>query len=263
MSAEQVGRNTLAFETVVFAGRQFTRWRRLPAVPIQSLLLPTLLLVTYSLMVSKSMTKLTGASGLHGLVPMCAVAGAMLGAIGAALAMPRERESGVFSRFWTLPVHRASALTGMLLAEAVRTLAATALITAVGFALGFRFEGSWLAIVPFMLMPVLVVVVFSAAVITVAMRPQGRILLTWLGTASIGLVFGSSGIAPLDIYPSWLRPLVSLQPMSPVIETMRALALGNPVTLPLFQALAWILGLGAVLLPLAVRGYRTAAENDR
>jgi ABC-2 type transport system permease protein len=261
VSANRPLRTSLAFESVVFAGRHFTRWRRLPVVPIQSLLLPTLLLVTYSLMVSKSMTRLTGANGLHGLVPMCAVAGAMLGALGAALAMPRECESGVLSRFWTLPVHRASALTGTLLAEAARTLAATALITAVGFAFGFKFDGGWIAMIPFVLVPVLVALVFSTVVITIALRPQGRTLLTWLGTATIGLVFGSTGVAPIEIYPSWLRPLVQLQPMSPTIESMRALAQGDPALLPLLLTFAWIVGLGVIFVPLAIRSYRAAAES--
>jgi ABC-2 type transport system permease protein len=262
MTVDTSPRTSLAVESLIFAGRQFTRWRRLPIVPIQSLLLPTLLLITYSLMVSKSMARLTGENGLYGLVPVCAVAGGMLGALGAALAIPIERNSGLLSRFWGLPVHRASALTGILLAEGARTLGATALITAVGFALGFRFDGGWLAAIPFMLIPVLVILVYSTVVIAIAVRTQGRTVLSWLGTASLGLVFASSGVAPLEIYPSWLRPFIQLQPMSPAIESMRALAVGDPALWPLLLTFAWMIGLGAVFVPLAVRGYRAAAAES-
>jgi ABC-2 type transport system permease protein len=253
-------RTGLAVESLIFAGRLLTRWRRHPVVPIQSLLLPTLLLIAYSLMVSKSMAKLTGANGLHGLVPMCAVAGAMLGALGAGYAIPKHRDSGMLSRLWMLPVHRASALTGTLLAEAARTLLATALITAVGFGLGFRFHGSWLAMIPFVLVPVLVVIVFATVVVAVAVRSQNNTMLTWVGTASIGLVFSSAGVVPLEIFPPWLRPLIQFQPMSPTIESMRALAKGDPAFWPLMLTFAWVVGLAAVFGPLAVRGYRAAAE---
>jgi ABC-2 type transport system permease protein len=262
MTANTSPRTSLCVESLIFAGRQFTRWRRLPMVPIQSLLLPTILLITYSLMVSKSMARMTGENGLYGLVPVCAVAGGMLGAVGAALEMPGERNRGLLSRFWGLPVHRASALTGILLAEGARTLGATALITAVGFALGFRFNGGWLALIPFMLVPVLVVLVYSTVVITIAVRSEGRTLLTWLGTASLGLVFSSPAVAPLEVYPSWVRPLIQLQPMSPAIESMRALAAGDPALWPLLLTFAWILGLGTIFVPLAVRGYRAAAESS-
>jgi hypothetical protein len=44
-------------------------------VLIQSRLLPTVLLITYRLLVSKSMARVTGPDSLYGVVPMCAIAG--------------------------------------------------------------------------------------------------------------------------------------------------------------------------------------------
>jgi ABC-2 type transport system permease protein len=160
-----------------------------------------------------------------------------------------------------LPVNRASALIGRLLAEAARTLVATALITAVGVGLGLRFEGSWLAVIPFIFVPVLVVVIFSTAVIAIAVRSKSSALLMWLTVPSITLVFSSSGVTPIQMLPSWIRPLIPLQPMSPTIESMRALAQGGPALWPLLLTSVWALGLGAVVGPLAVRGYRAAAES--
>jgi len=78
---------------------------------------------------------------------------------------------------------------------------------------------------------------------------------------SITLVFASSGITPVQMLPSWIRPLIPLQPMAPAIESMRALAQGAPALWPLLMSLVWALGLGAVVGPLAVRGYRAAAES--
>ena len=252
---------SVAFESVAFAGRLLLRWRRHPIVPIQALLFPTVLLVTYYLLVGKSVVRITGTDSLDGLVPVCAVAGAMFGALGAGLTIPAERNSGLLSRFWTFPVHRASPLAGRLLAEAVRTLAGAVLITAVGVALGLRFHGSWLAVVPFLLIPVAVVVVFATLVVTVALRSDGNTLFTWLATGSIALVFCNSGIATLQAFPPWLRPFIEYQPMSPIIESMRALARGDAASAPLLAATAWLLALGALFGRGAVRGYRNAAEQ--
>jgi ABC-2 type transport system permease protein len=254
-------RTSMASESMVFASRLLTRWLRHPIVPIQSMLFPTFLLITYDLLVGKSVTRITGTDSLDGLVPVCAVAGAMFGALGAGLTIPAERDSGLLSRFWTFPVHRASPLTGRLLAEAVRTLVGAALITVVGVALGLRFHGSWLAVIPFLLMPVLVVIVFASIVITVALRSGGNTLFTWFATGSIGLVFCNSGIASLERFPPWLRPFIEYQPMSPTIESMRALAQGGPLLGPLLTTIAWLVVLGGVFVPLAVRGYRDAAES--
>jgi ABC-2 type transport system permease protein len=261
MTANASLRSSLASESAVFAGRQLTRWRREPLVPIQALLFPTLLLVTYYLLVGKSFMRITGTDSLYHLVPMCAIAGAMAGALGSGVALVAERDWGLLSQFWTLPVNRASALTGRLLAEAARTLAGTTLITAVGVGLGLRFKGGWLAVIPYILVPILVVVVFSTAVIAIAVRSKNPTMLTWLGMASIGSVFGCAGVPPVEMLPSWTHSLIRLHPLSPTIESMRALAEGSPALWPLLLTCAWILGAAAAVGPLAVRGYRTAAEN--
>jgi ABC-2 type transport system permease protein len=263
MTANAPLRSSLAVESLLFASRLLTHWRREPVMPIQALLFPTFLLVTYDLLVGKSIMRITGTDSLYGLVPMCAVAGAMFGSLAAGLTIPAERESGLLSQLWTLPVNRASALTGRLLAEAARTLVGSALITAVGVGLGLRFKGGWLAVIPFILVPVLVVVIFSTAVIAIAARSKSNAVLIWLGVPSITLVFSSSGVPPVEMLPSWMRPLIHLQPMAPTIASMRALAQGGPALWPLLLSFMWALGLAAVVGPLAVRGYRAAAESGR
>ncbi len=247
--------------TVVLAERMLTHWRRDPVVPMQSLLLPTLMLLTYHLVVSKSMVRLTGADNLSALVPMCTVAGAMMGAVGAGFRLPEERDSGLLSRFWVQPVRRHSLLAGTLAAEGLRTLGAGLIIVAVGMVLGLRFEGNPLAVVPFLLIPVLVVIVFATVVVTVAVTRQSTALLTVLGGAAIGLSFCTGGIAPVELFPSWLQPAIRFQPLTPVVESMRALADGDSAGPALLGGALWLLALLAVFGPLAARGYRRAAQT--
>jgi ABC-2 type transport system permease protein len=262
VSGTGLQRHSLAFESCLFAGRMFVKWRRHPGIPVQALLFPTVLLITYNLLVGKSMVAMTGNDNLDGLVPMCAVAGGMFGAIGAALAIPNERSGGLLTRFWTLPVHRASALTGRLLAEAARTLIGTVVVTAVGVALGLRFTGSWWAVLPYLLVPVVIAVTFATFVMALALRSEGTALFMWLGTSAIGLVFASPGIAPVDMFPSWLRPFVAYQPMASVIETMRGLSSGDLTPAPALVTAGWVSAVLVVFLPLAVRGYRAAAQGE-
>ena len=148
MSANAPPRSSLAAESLLFAGHLLTRWRRQPMVLIQALVFPTFLLIAYKLLVGKSIIRITGTDSLYGLVPMCAVAGAMFGALAAGRTISIDRDSGLIGRLWVFPVHRASALTGRLLAEAARTLVSSALITAVGVGLGLRFKGGWLSCDP-------------------------------------------------------------------------------------------------------------------
>ena len=246
---------------IVLTERIFMHWRLHPMVPLQSVLVPTLLLLTYYLVISKSMVHLTGSDNLATLVPMCIVAGTMMGTLGAGFHIPGERDSGLLSRFWVMPVHRSSFLAGTLLAEAAQTLVASIALLLVGMTLGLRFDGAWPAVFPFLLLPVLVTVVFATVVMAVAVRDNSAPLLTLLGGAAIGMAFCTGGVAPLEHFPEWIQPIARVQPLAPVIDAMRALTEGEPAGHALLAASAWLAGLAAVFGPVAVRGYRMAAQT--
>ena len=255
----ELRKSSLAVESLLFAGRLLTHWRREPVMAIQALLYPTFLLIAYDLLVGKSILKITGRDSLYGLVPTCAVAGAMFGALAASMTIRVEREWGLLPRLWVFPVNRASALTGRLVAEAARTVVGSVLVTAVGVALGLRFEGGWLAVILFILVPVAVAVVFSTVLIAIAVRSTNSMTLILVGVFSISAVFASSGAPPIETLPSWARPLVQFQPMYPTIESMRVLAEGGSALMPLLVSVIWALALAAVFVPLAISGYRAAA----
>lgn len=261
MSVDSPPRTSSWTASLILAGRLLTHWRRHPLVPMQSLLLPALLLVTYYLLVSKSMVRLTGADNLTALVPMCTVAGAMMATIGAGFQIPTERDTGLLSRFWVSPVNRGSFLAGTLLAEAARTLGAGVIILGIGMLLGLRFDGGLPALIAFLLIPVLVAVVFATIVVTVAVSTRSAALLTLLGTAATGMAFCTGGVAPVELFPAWLQPIIQIQPLTPVVDSMRALAEGEPVGWSLVVCFAWLAVLLTIFGPLAVRGYRAAAES--
>lgn len=261
MNSATPQQHSILTESWVFASRLFTQWRRYPAVPLQALLFPTLLLVIYGLLVGKSMVRLTGNSGLDLLVPVCTLAGAMSGAVGAGLVMPYDRDSGLLTRMWIMPVHRTSPLTGALLAEAVRTFVGSALVVATGYALGFRFGGGVIEFLAYLLIPVIVVVVFATIVITLALNPQARIILTWTGTACMGLAFAT--MIPVAKIPALLRPLAQYQPIAPAAAAMRGLSTGGSVWLPLLATVLWATVLAAIFVPVTVRGYRAAVEGGK
>ena len=105
------------------------------------------------------------------------------------------------------------------------------------------------------------VIGFAAVIVAVGVRANGKNIITGLSMVAFLLLFFNTGMVPLDMFPGWLQPVVRAQPMSPAIEAMRALADGGPTLWPLLQSVAWVLGLIAVFGPLAVRGYRVAAES--
>ncbi|MUL63131.1 ABC transporter [Mycobacterium sp. CBMA 234] len=261
MNSTTQHQHSLLAESWIFAGRLFTQWRRYPMVPMQALLFPTLLLIVYGLLVGKSMVRLTGNSGMDVLIPVCTLAGAMSGAIGAGLAVPYDRDSGLLTRLWIMPVHRAAPLTGALLAEAVRTFVGSAVVVATGYAMGFRFAGGWIDLLVYLMVPVIIVVVFATIVITLALKPQGRIILTWTQSFCMGLAFAP--LVPVDKIPALLRPLAEYQPIAPAVAAMRALSNGDAAWWPILLTVIWAGVISAVFVPVMLRGYRACVEGGK
>jgi ABC-2 type transport system permease protein len=256
------GQGSLLTETWLQAGRLLTRWSRDRGVLVGSLSIPVCLLLAYYVVLDERVHKVTGVESVYGLVPVCAVLSALFGAFNTSIGIQVERESGVFTRMWVLPVHRVSALTGRLTAEAVRALIGTVLITAIGVALGLRFAHGWATVLVYILIPSVVVIGFTALVMALAIRTNGRSIMSWLVAVTVSLAFINPGTTPIDQFPDWLRPFARMQPMSPPIEVMYALAHHGPLLWPVAMTLVWTIALLLVFMPMAVRGYRSAAESN-
>ena len=78
------------------------------------------------------------------------------------------------------------------------------------------------------------------------------------------LTFVSSAYVPVDSMPSWMQPIAEHQPVTPMVNAVRALCLGDPTLAGLpdptshyvIISLLWCVGLIAVFAPLAVVRYR-------
>jgi ABC-type multidrug transport system permease subunit len=84
------------------------------------------------------------------------------------------------------------------------------------------------------------------------------------GTASllpvIPLAFTSSTFVPVATMPGWLQAWANTNPITHAVDATRALALGGSTSGPLLRAMAWILGILAVVIPLAIHRYRRVTQ---
>ena len=60
------------------------------------------------------------------------------------------------------------------------------------------------------------------------------------------LPYVSSAFVPVDTLPTWMRGLAEHQPVTPVIESVRAMLAGDAPGADLWWALGWSLGMLAV-----------------
>ncbi|WP_306360298.1 ABC transporter permease [Nocardia sp. CC227C] len=252
---------TFVEQSLIQCKRMLMGWARNPAVTVQVLLYPALTLLMFDVVLGGSIKQATGMPAIYGQVPMVMLVAAMTGAVVSALGFKVEKVTGLLSRFWTMPIHRAAGLTGRLLAEVVRVLVTTVFVLIVGIALGFRFWNGPLAAIAMVLIPVLFAVGFAVLVTSLATISEGVVLVQMVGIVSNLLMFFNTGFVPVGAYPTWLQPVVENQPMSCAIDAMRGLAWDGPVVVPLLKTLAWTIGMVVLFVYPAIRGYQRAAET--
>lgn len=241
--------------------RLLTRWLRDPSTLIQALLYPALTLLMFRVVLGNSISAATGTPSVYGTVPMIALVGAMFGSIVSAVGLKQEVKTGLLSRFWTTPTHRASGLLGRMLAEAIRVFATTVVIVLVGIAIGFRFNQGIPSAIALLLLPIVFGTGFAVMVTFLATISGDTPLVEVVSIGATLLMFFNSGFVPVAAYPPWLQPVVAAQPMSCAIDAMRGLSLGGPVLIPVLQTLAWTFGMVLLFLIPAIRGYKRASAN--
>jgi ABC transporter DrrB family efflux protein len=198
------------------------------------------------------------------LIPGILAQSAVFGATPAAFGLNNDRAGGIIDRFRSLPMARSAVLAGRTLADLARNAFILALQLGVGIALGFRWQTS-----PWHLTAALGVALafgyacsWIMATIGLAIRNSEAIQAA-VYLVVFPLTLTSSAFLPTSTMPNWLAAFADHQPITIVSNTLRGLTLGqgalpagHTVTGEVLTALAWIAGIVAVFIPVAVRTYR-------
>jgi ABC transporter DrrB family efflux protein len=177
-----------------------------------------------------------------------------------AIALAQELQKGVIDRLRSMPMARSAVLAGRLVADTGRMLVTILIVVGVGYAVSFRFQNG---LVPAILMVVLAVV-FGLAICLIAAF-TGLAIKDEESVQAFGLIwlfpvtFLSSAFVPIQSMPGWLQAFANNQPVTYVINTMRALAIGGPIQANLWKSIACLAAIFIVFGPLAVRAYKRAS----
>ncbi|MDP9071073.1 MAG: ABC transporter permease [Actinomycetota bacterium] len=182
------------------------------------------------------------------------------GAMGTGVGLAEDLQKGLVERFRSLPMARSAVLAGRIVSDLLRNVFVVALMAAVGFAVGFRVHTGMAAFLAGLALLLLFGCGMSAAFALVGLSvPNGEAAQAAAFPVLAPLVFASSAFVPVATMPGWLQAFAEHQPLSVVVDAIRALVLGGPTATPVLQSLAWTVALVAVFGPLAVRRYRRAA----
>jgi ABC transporter DrrB family efflux protein len=246
-------------DTITLAKRNLLVWVRMPSYIFFTVLQPVMFMLLFRYVFGGAIPVRVPGGYVNFLMPGIIGQSAAFATFATAIALVQEVQAGAIDRLRSMPTARSAALAGRLAADTVRIFVMVLVILGVGYAVGFRFQNG---VGPAIGMVVLATA-FGLAICCIAAF-TGLALGDLEAVQSFGLVwlfpltFVSSAFVPISTMPGWLQAFAARQPVTIVINTMRALALGGPLADNLWKSAAWLIGIVIVFLPLAARAYKRA-----
>jgi ABC transporter DrrB family efflux protein len=250
-------------DALVLAERALRQTTRIPELLVFSTIQPMMFVLLFRYVFGGAIHVGKGTSYVNYLMAGIFVQTVAFGGVAATgVGLADDFQKGLVDRFRSLPMSRLAVLLGRTLADLVRNAFTVVVMLVVGLAVGFRPQGGvlgWLAALGLLL---LFSFSFSwiGASIGLAVRSVEAVQsagFIWL----FPITFASSAFVPTASMPGWLQAFANNQPITKVIDAVRAWVLGKPVGSNGWIAAAWCVGVLAVCMPLSVRIYRRVGSK--
>ena len=242
-------------DTAVLTGRSLRHIVRSPDTIITTVVMPIAFLALFVFVFGGAIDTGTD-SYVNYLLP-----GILLITVASGLAYTAYRlfldlKNGIVDRFHSMPIARSSVLWAHVITSLVANLVSLVVVVGVALAMGFRpgaGVGAWLAVVG-------ILAVFSAALTWIAVI-AGLSARTVDGASAFSypLIFLpslSSAFVPTATMPGPVRWFAENQPVTSIVDALRALLAGQPVGSGIWVALGWCVGILIVAYTGAMAVYR-------
>lgn len=167
-----------------------------------------------------------------------------------------DMQRGIFARFNSMPIARSAALWGHVLTSLVANAISVAVIILVALVMGFRSSAgilSWLSVAGILALFTLALTWIAVIAGLSAKSVDGASAFSY---PIIFLPFISSAFVPTESMPPVVRAFAENQPVTAIVDALRALLSGQQVGTHLWIALAWCVGIMLVAYIFAMRIYK-------
>lgn len=253
----------LVTSTLTITRRAALRYVRTPQLILMATLQMSLFFLIYRYMFGGAI-RVGSIPYVDYLVPGFIATGVLFSGIGAAVATAEDLEQGFVDRLRSLPIPRSSVLAARVIADTAILTLASAVTVAIAFAVGFRLHGSVLDGLAALGLVIIFGFAFEWLFVTMGLLAGNAQAAQGMGMIVFPLAFISSAYVTVASMPGWLQVFAKYQPLTDMVDAVRALTLGSradivlgqPASYYVVRALAWTVAILALSVPLAVARYR-------
>jgi ABC transporter DrrB family efflux protein len=251
----------LATDTLVMAERNLVRLPRAPDMLMAFTIQPIMFVLLFAYVFGGAIGT-PGFSYIDFLIPGMVAQQIAFGGFTTALGLSEDMGKGLIDRFRSLPTARASVLMGRTLADVATNLLSIVVLVVTGLIIGFGFNASALEVVAGLALLLLWGYAFSWVFALIGMSVSSPEAANGAGFVLVfPITFISSAFVPVESMPAGLEEFAQANPVSQVVDAMRALWLGAPAGNHIWLSVVWCFAIIAVFAPLAVSKYRKATAR--
>jgi ABC transporter DrrB family efflux protein len=248
-------------DTLVMAERNLVRLPRAPDMLLAFTVQPVMFVLLFAYVFGGAINT-PGYDYVDFLIPGIIVQNIAFGGFATALGLAEDMTKGLIDRFRSLPTARASVLAGRTLADIATNMLSIVVLLGTGLIIGFGFNASVLEVLAGIGLLLLFGFAFSWVFALIGMSVSSPEAANGVGfTLIFPITFISSAFVPVESMPSGLEEVADANPVSAVVDAMRALWLDAPAGDSIWLAVVWCFVLIAIFAPLAVAKYRKAAAK--
>ena len=256
-------------DTGALTVRNLLHYVRVPELLVFTFVQPVMFVLLFRYVFGGSIP-IPGLEYVDYLMPGIFVQTVVFGATATAIGLAEDIGTGIVERFRSLPMTRFAVLAGRTAADLIRNTGVVIVMFVIGVLVGFRPEGG----IPRIVLALLLILGFAHALswifANVGLRASNAEAAQAISFPILfPLTFASSAFVPVSNMPGWLQAFAWHQPVTIVVNAARALMLGPEAAAQLqaegilrastlsytLQSIAWIVGILAVFVPLAVRRF--------
>ncbi len=231
-------------DTRVLTGRSLRHIVRSPDTIVTTAITPVALMLLFTYVFGGAIDIDSGQPYVSYLLPGILVITIASGVAYTSYRLFLDLQSGIVERFRSMPIARSSVLWAHVLTSLVANLAAVALVIGVAVIMGFRTGASvaaWLAVLGILVLVILALTWIAVVAGLSATTVDGA---SGFSYPLIFLPFLSSAFVPTATMPGPVAWFAEHQPVTSIVDTLRALFAGQPVGSEIWVALAWLVVIG-------------------
>jgi ABC-2 type transport system permease protein len=228
LPVEQPGKNSalsLPVHIYLLVVRSLTTLLRTPEALLPPLAISIFFLVIYQSTLGKASSFIPGIGGsyLGFILPLSIVSGSLSGSGIAAQNLVRDIERGYFDKLLLTPVRRAALLLAPILAGAVILGIQSTIVVSVGLLLGLKPATGFLGLLVVIGLGVLLGLGFAGFTVSAALGSGSAAATQGASFLFFPLTFLAPTFVPLALLSGWLAVAAKINPITYVLEAMRAL----------------------------------------